>query len=324
MNAELADILLPVEADMVEVNRLIEARLTSSVPIISELGSYIVASGGKRLRPNLVVLCAKACDYSGYAHIILAAIIEFVHTATLMHDDVVDKSMMRRGKETVNSRWGNRLSILVGDFLYSRSFEMIIDLDDYRILQELASATNIVAEGEVLQALNCNNPNTTEAEYMNVIERKTAKLFEVAARSGAIIAKKNDTILRAMAGFGQKFGLAYQLVDDMLDYTGNNEIIGKNIGDDLADGKSTLPLIVAMREGNNNQAQLIRDSIVRGRLENLPEITKAIESTKAIEYTENLARKAAQEAIMSLKPLPNSPFKEALTRLAHYSVSRSY
>lgn len=324
MDSDLAEILSSAAADMAAVNRMIESRLTSSVAIISELASYIVDSGGKRLRPNLVVLSARACGYSGEAHIVLATIIEFVHTATLMHDDVVDKSMMRRGRETVNSKWGNRLSVLVGDFLYSRSFELMVELDDFRILQELASATNIVAEGEVLQILNCNNPDTTEVEYIDVIERKTAKLFEVAARSGAIVAKQDDSVLEAMGVFGRHFGLAFQLVDDMLDYRGNIDSIGKNIGDDLADGKPTLPLIIAMQEGSKEQASLIRESISQGKVENLAEITRAIASTKAIDYTEKLAREACTKAVSALESLPDSAFKTALVKLTNYSVSRNY
>ena len=250
-----------IKEDMTSVDAMIQARLQSDVVLINQLGHYIINSGGKRLRPALAILCARACGYQGDKHINLATIIEFIHTATLLHDDVVDNSDMRRGRETANNLWGNEASVLVGDFLYTRSFEMMVEMDSIRLMKILSHTTNIIAEGEVLQLLNCHDADTTEESYLEVIHHKTAKLFEAAGLLGAVITNSSTEIESAMSRYAMHLGSAFQLVDDLLDYSESSETIGKNIGDDLAEGKPTLPLIYAMKHGNEQQAQLIRTAI---------------------------------------------------------------
>ena len=310
--------------DVQAVDALISKRLHSEVLLINQLGHYIVNSGGKRLRPQLVLLSARAFGYAGAQHINLAAVIEFIHTATLLHDDVVDGSDLRRGRDTANALWGNEASVLVGDFLYSRAFEMMVDAGSMRIMEILASATNTIAEGEVMQLLNCNDPDTTEARYLNVIHCKTAKLFEAAAQLGAVICARPAHEEQAMARYGMHLGTAFQLIDDVLDYSASSLEMGKNVGDDLAEGKPTLPLIQAMRVGTPAQAAIIRHAIENGGRENIAAVTQAIESTGAIAYTARAAHAEARKAIAALAVIPDSPYRDALYALAEFSVSRSY
>lgn len=310
--------------DMRAVNTLIQQRLHSEVALVNQLSHYIINSGGKRLRPLLALICARACGYQGTQHIDVAAIIEFIHTATLLHDDVVDESDLRRGKQTANNVWGNQAAVLVGDFLYSRSFEMMVDVGSMRVMQILASTTNVIAEGEVLQLLNCHDPDTTEERYMEVIHSKTARLFEAACQLGAVLAKKTPEEEQALARYGMHLGTAFQLVDDMLDYTASSEAMGKNVGDDLAEGKPTLPLIVALRHSSGATAQMLRDSIEQGGLDNLDQIIQAIKDSDALAYTAQLAQREAQLAIEQLNYLPASPHREALEALAWFSTNRSH
>lgn len=321
---QLDDIQALIGADMCAVNNLIQHRLHSEVALINQMSQYIVNSGGKRLRPVLVLLSARAFDYSGDRHIALATIIEFIHTATLLHDDVVDASQLRRGQQTANSLWGNEASVLVGDFLYSRAFEMMVDLGHMRVMEVLAHATNTIAEGEVLQLLNCHNADTTELGYLQVIRYKTAKLFEAAAQLGAVLTEQTEDSERAMASYGMHLGTAFQLIDDVMDYSASALDMGKNVGDDLAEGKTTLPLIHAMRHGTPRQAAIIRQAIEQGGLENIAAVTDAIESTGAIAYTARSAKEEAQKAIQSLTRLSSSPYRDALYALAEFSVDRTY
>ncbi len=313
-----------ISNDMQAVDRLIVERLKSDVALINQIGHYIVNSGGKRLRPMVVLLAARACGYNRNRHIDLAAVIEFIHTATLLHDDVVDGSVLRRSQETANAVWGNEASVLVGDFLYSRSFEMMVDVGLMPVMDILSHATNRIAEGEVLQLLNCNDPDTTEARYMEVIVRKTATLFEAGTRLGAVLAGNDEQQHQAMADYGLHLGVAFQLVDDTLDYSSSNVELGKNVGDDLAEGKPTLPLIRAMISGNKNQRELIRNAIEHGGRNNIDPILAAIESTGAISYTAALAQTEAQRAKGALAAMPESSYTNALCGLADYAVSRTY
>ena len=313
-----------VSAQMDAVDREIQRRLASDVVLINQLGAYIINSGGKRLRPLLVLLAARCFDYQGPDLAKLAAIIEFIHTATLLHDDVVDASELRRGNATANSVWGNEASVLVGDFLYSRSFEMMVELDNMRIMAILAGTTNTIAEGEVMQLMNCNDPDTSEEQYMSVIYNKTAKLFEAATQLGAIISGQPSDIETGMAEYGKHLGTAFQLVDDLLDYRGGDEALGKNVGDDLAEGKPTLPLIHAMRQGNEAQQIMIREAIEHGGRDNIDAILDVIESTGSIAYTARQAEAEAELARAALAPVPDSPFKQALIDLAYYSIHRSH
>lgn len=306
------------------VDQTIVDRLSSDVVLINQLSSYIINSGGKRLRPLLALLSAQACGYQGNAHIQTAAIVEFIHTATLLHDDVVDASDLRRGKETANAIWGNEASVLVGDFLYSRAFQMMVEVNQMRVLGILAETTNTIAEGEVMQLLNCNEPDTTEEQYINVIQSKTAKLFEAATRLGAVLAEQDEEIELALAAYGMHLGTAFQLIDDALDYSSSSNDIGKNIGDDLAEGKPTLPLIHAMRNGSAADKDLISDAIRNGGLENIEQVTQIIESTHSIAYTRELARGEADNAINSLQCLKETSYKKALIELAHFAVERSF
>ena len=321
---DLKEIQTLANKDMTAVNDLIYSQLQSDVALINQLGIYIVNAGGKRMRPMLTVLAARALDYQQSDHIDIAAIIEFIHTATLLHDDVVDESDMRRGRETANALFGDSASVLVGDFLYTRSFQMMVKLNNMRIMEILSDATNIVAEGEVLQLMNCNDPETTEESYMEVIYCKTAKLFEAATRLAAVIAKQEEGIEKALQNYGKHLGTAFQLVDDILDYTADAKEMGKNVGDDLSEGKPTLPLIHAMKHGNGEQSQLIRDAIIHcNGMDHLDEILAAINETGALTYTQEKAEQEADKAIQSLSVLPESPYKEALTALAHIAANRS-
>ncbi len=320
-----ADIIGLVSDDMQAVDRLIMARLDSDTTLINQLGSYIISSGGKRLRPLLALLAAKACDYAGDEHIQVAAIIEFIHTATLLHDDVVDASAMRRGRDTANAVWGNEASVLVGDFLYSRAFQMMVDINQMRVMDILAETTNTIAEGEVMQLMNRNEPDTTEERYIDVIQSKTAKLFEAATRLGAILSQQDKSTEDALAKYGMHLGTAFQLIDDALDYDANSSLeIGKNIGDDLAEGKPTLPLIHAIRSAPENEAAIIRRAIEEGGLDNISGILSIIESTNSIAYTRSLAREEAGRAIDCLSCLKSNPYRHALTGLAGFAVDRSF
>ncbi|NRA82513.1 MAG: octaprenyl diphosphate synthase [Gammaproteobacteria bacterium] len=311
------------KSDMASVNELIQDQLSSDVALINQLGFYIINSGGKRMRPLLTVLAAKALGYQGTEHISIAAIIEFIHTSTLLHDDVVDESTMRRGKETANALFGNQASVLVGDFLYSRSFQMMTSLKSLTIMEVLADATNIIAEGEVLQLINVNDPDTTEASYMRVIYCKTAKLFEAATHLAAVITQQQQSIIDAMKLYGMHLGTAFQLVDDHLDYTADADELGKNIGDDLAEGKPTLPLIYAMAHGNEEQTTMIKTAITDGNgLTMLEPILEALNETGALDYTLAQAQIEADKAITALDVLEDSPHKEALIALAHMAANR--
>ncbi len=322
MNIE--SIRAPVADDLQAVNALIRQQLHSDVALINQLAGYIIDSGGKRLRPVMTLLAARACGYGGDQHIAAAAIIEFIHTATLLHDDVVDESSLRRGRQTANAIWGNQASVLVGDFLYSRSFQMMVGIGDLRVMAILANTTNAIAEGEVLQLLNCHDPDTTEERYMAVIHSKTARLFEAAAQLGAVLAGLPDEQELALGRYGMHLGTAFQLIDDALDYSASTAELGKNIGDDLAEGKPTLPLIYALRHGTAEEARQIRAAIEHGGLEQIEAITHAIESTGALVYTGRLAVEEAEKAIAFLTILPESPAKKALVNLAQFAVGRRY
>lgn len=319
------DSIKVLTADEAEkVDQLILHELSSDVVLINQIGKYIVNSGGKRLRPMLVLLAAKALGYKEDSHIILAAVIEFIHTATLLHDDVVDESDLRRGQETVNSVWGNAASVLVGDFLYSRSFEMMVRADSMRVMDILSHTTTAIAEGEVLQLLNVNNPATSEAKYLEVISRKTAILFSTACRLSAILINSSEQIEQSLSDYGLHLGIAFQLIDDVLDYRADPEQTGKNLGDDLAEGKPTLPLIYAMQQSQKSDAAVIRHAIEEGCRESFTEIYQIVESTRAIEYTEQRAKEEAEKAIQALSPIPDSPHKTAMVALAKFSVQRNY
>ena len=313
-----------VEDDFLAVNDLIINQLHSDVGLVENIGQYIVDAGGKRLRPLLVLLAANACGYQGKRHVELAAIIEFIHTATLLHDDVVDTSNMRRGRATANARWGNAPSVLVGDFLYSRAFQMMVAIGDMDIMRILADATNIVSEGEVQQLINAGNPDVTEESYNEVIRKKTARLFEAAAHCGAVLASDDSARREAMRLYGHHLGMAFQLVDDVLDYQGDAESLGKNVGDDLAEGKPTLPLIAAMRNGAEEQARLIRSAIENASLENLEAVVEVVQSTGALEYTMERARCHADQAAARLAGLAGSVETSAMRNLAEFAISRSY
>ena len=310
------------EQDMAAVDKLISSSLASDVSLVSQVSEYIVMSGGKRLRPLIVLLSARALGYEGEQHIRAAAIIEFIHTATLLHDDVVDSSERRRGRDSANTVFGNQASVLVGDFLYSRAFQMMVDIGDMRIMQILADATNTIAAGEVMQLMNVHDPETTEDDYRQVIYRKTARLFEAGAQIAAVLSGHDATVEAALQNYGRHLGTAFQLVDDALDFDASADELGKNIGDDLAEGKATLPLIYAMQNGSDDDRQLIRDAILEGGLEQLDRITAIIKSTGALQYTAEKAREAADRAVESLANVADSPYRQALINIAELSVQR--
>lgn len=306
------------------VDDVIREKLHSHVLLIRQVSEYIINSGGKRLRPALVILSAGAFGYPGKYHYNLAAVVEFIHTATLLHDDVVDESSLRRNKETANALFGNAASVLVGDFLYSRAFQMMVEVNNMRVMQILADATNTIAEGEVLQLLNCRDPHVTEENYLQVIRYKTAKLFEAASRLGAVLGNANPIEEEAMAVYGMHLGTAFQLIDDMLDYTGNNQDIGKNLGDDLAEGKPTLPLIYAMRVGTPEQAGIIRKAIEDGGKDGFQPVLNVIQQTAALDYAKQCAEAEIATAIAAIASLPESENKECLLELARFSVTRNH
>ena len=309
---------------MSEVDQVIRARLHSEVVLIRQIAEYIVAAGGKRLRPALVVLCAKALGYRGTDHYELAAVVEFIHTATLLHDDVVDASELRRGRNTANAVFGNAPSVLVGDFLYSRAFQMMVGIQNMHIMEVLAEATNVIAEGEVLQLMNCNDPDVTIDAYLQVIHYKTAKLFEASGRLGAIVSAADVSIEAALGRYGMHLGTAFQLVDDILDYSGNSEVTGKNVGDDLAEGKPTLPLLHVMNTGTTEQAACVRRAIEKGDASEFGVIMEAIRATGALDYTMTCARKEAELAIAELACLPDGVYKKALLELPAFAVNRDH
>ncbi|HSG58431.1 MAG TPA: octaprenyl diphosphate synthase [Woeseiaceae bacterium] len=316
------DVVALARDDMRAVDALIRDSLKSDVELVSQVSEYIVMSGGKRLRPMLVLLAARALGYEGEQHVRAAAIIEFIHTATLLHDDVVDSSDRRRGRDSANTVFGNQASVLVGDFLYSRAFQMMVEIDSMHVMQILADATNTIAAGEVMQLMSVHDPDTTEEAYRQVIYRKTARLFEAGAQIAAVLAQRSQADEDAMARYGQELGTAFQLVDDALDFNASAGELGKNLGDDLAEGKATLPLIHAMREGSAADKELIRKAILEGGLEQLEKITAIIESTGALQYTAARAQEAADKAIAALSDIPDSDCKQALIAIADFSVQR--
>ncbi len=318
------DVMALCHDDMQAVDQVIRQRLSSDVALVNQLSHYIINSGGKRLRPLLVLLSAKSFAYSADKHHLLAAIIEFIHTATLLHDDVVDESELRRGNETANALFGNAASVLVGDFLYSRAFEMMVDVDDMRVMQILARTTNVIAEGEVMQLMNVHDAATTEDKYLEVIYCKTAKLFEAATQLGAILCQRNEEEVQAMAAYGRYLGTAFQLIDDVMDYSSSSEEMGKNVGDDLAEGKPTLPLIYAMQQGTPEQVAVIKAAIEKGGYDRIDEVQAIIQQTGSLEYSEKMAQKQAQLAIDELAHLPDSESKTMLENIARLSVYRSH
>ena len=313
-----------VTDDFEAVNQLIMRQLHSRVPLVEKIGNYIIGAGGKRLRPLVVLLAARACGVNDNRQHSLAAIIEFLHTATLLHDDVVDTSDMRRGRSTANALWGNAPSVLVGDFLYSRAFEMMVELGDMRIMRALANATNVIAEGEVLQLSKVRDANTDEATYMEVIRSKTAMLFEASSHTAALLAGASAEQTEALRRYGDALGVAFQLVDDVLDYSGDASAMGKNVGDDLAEGKPTLPLIYTMREGTAEQARLVRQAIQKGGLEDITPIREAVETSGALAYTQRMAREQSDLAVQMLQTLPPSAFRDSLEQLARFAIERQF
>ncbi|MBC3935197.1 octaprenyl diphosphate synthase [Undibacterium sp. CY7W] len=309
---------------MVAVNQVIRQQLHSEVALVNQIAEYIINAGGKRIRPVLVLLMANAYGYQGKHHFDLAAIVEFIHTATLLHDDVVDESSLRRGRQTANAMFGNAASVLVGDFLYSRAFQMMVSIQSMRVMQILADATNVIAEGEVLQLLNMHDPDVSEERYLQVIRSKTAKLFEAAAEIGALIAGANDAQISAAGEYGRSIGTAFQLIDDVLDYSGNADDIGKNVGDDLREGKPTLPLIYLMKNGSDAERQLVRTCIEQGDESQFHAILQAITESGALEYTRNKAVTAAELAKQAVADLPDSAYKSALLALSQFAVTRNH
>ena len=320
----LDDLKALTAGDMLRLNQVITDNLASEVALINQLSQHIILSGGKRLRPLLVMLAAKACDYRGKDDALLAAVVEFIHTATLLHDDVVDDSDMRRGKPTASTIWGNEAAVLVGDYLYSRAFQMMVRVESMPILALLADTTNTIAQGEVLQLLNIRDPDTSEARYQEVIYAKTACLFEAAARIGALLAGADSEREAALRAYGKHLGTAFQLVDDALDYSADSGELGKNIGDDLAEGKPTLPLIRALETGDAAQRRLIREAIEAGDPESFDEISRVITATGALQYTVEQAQSHAELARRSLDAFDASEFRQALMFLADYAVERKY
>ncbi|WP_036248449.1 octaprenyl diphosphate synthase [Massilia sp. BSC265] len=313
-----------IATDMEAVNAVIRQRLHSEVSLVNQIAEYIISAGGKRIRPVLVLLLANAYNYKGTAHHELAAVVEFIHTATLLHDDVVDESSMRRGRQTANALFGNAASVLVGDFLYSRSFQMMVSLDDMRVMRILSDATNVIAEGEVLQLLNMHDPDVTHESYLKVIRSKTAKLFEAAAELGALVGGASDEQIAAAGEYGRSLGTAFQLIDDVLDYAGDAAEIGKNLGDDLREGKPTLPLIWLMENGTEQQRQLVRSCIEHGDEEQFEAVLAAVTSSGALDYTRQQAEQAARRAAEAISSLPESVYKASLQQLCSFAVDRNH
>ncbi len=320
----IEDLRKLLAADMHAVDRVIRERLHSEVVLIRQVAEYIIGGGGKRLRPALVLLSAGALGYRGTAHHTLAAVVEFIHTATLLHDDVVDESALRRGRPTANTLFGNAASVLVGDFVYSRAFQMMVNVEDMRVLRVLADATNVIAEGEVLQLMNCRNADIDEASYLQVIRYKTAKLFEAAGRLGAMVAGASPEIETAMAAYGSHLGTAFQLIDDVLDYSGDAGMIGKNVGDDLAEGKPTLPLIRVMQQGTAEEAELVRRALASGGLTELDGVLAAIRRSGALDYTRRQAEAESESARAALNAIPSTQYRDSLIQLVAFAVTRTH
>ncbi|HEY3075727.1 MAG TPA: polyprenyl synthetase family protein, partial [Burkholderiales bacterium] len=312
----------PVADDLRRVDELIGRRLESDVALVREVAQYIVAAGGKRLRPALLLLACGALGYRGEARLALAAVVEFIHTATLLHDDVVDESQLRRGMRTANAAFGNAAAVLVGDFLYSRAFQMMVEVDDMRVMRVLADATNTIAAGEVMQLMGSHDPEVDEARYLEVIRRKTAKLFEAAARLGAVLAKSSPAVESGLARYGAHVGTAFQLIDDVLDYSGDETAIGKSLGDDLAEGKPTLPLIHVLRSGSSSDQAVVRQAIVAGGRDDFGAVLRAIRACGSLDYARAAAQREADSAVAALEALPRSEFKRSLLELASFSVVR--
>ena len=321
---QLEEIRALVTEDLQRVDQTIVQRLASDIVLVNRVSQYIIGAGGKRLRPLSVVLAARACGHRGQKHVPAAAIIEFIHTATLLHDDVVDGSDLRRGRNTANQVFGNEASVLVGDYLYSRSFQMMVELGDLRIQEVMANATNTIAEGEVLQLMNAHDPETTEQRYLEVIYRKTAKLFEAGAQMAAIVSGSPREIEQSMVDHGRHLGTAFQLVDDVLDYKATAEELGKNLGDDLAEGKPTLPVIYALAHAPAAEAARLREAIETGGIDDLDQITRLIETSGGLEYTARMARREKELAVEALGGLPASKYRNALVTLADFAVARTY
>jgi octaprenyl-diphosphate synthase len=322
--AKFAEVLVALRAEMSEVDAVIARRLQSDVALINQIAGYIVHAGGKRMRPKLVLLFANALGFEGRERYELAAVVEFIHTATLLHDDVVDESELRRGKQTSNALFGNAASVLVGDFLYSRAFQMMVSVNRMRVLDVLAEATNVIAEGEVLQLMNMHDPDISVDAYLRVIRFKTAKLFEASARLGAVLANASPEVEEACAGYGRALGTAFQLIDDVLDYEGDPSALGKNVGDDLREGKTTMPLLIAMERGTAEQRSLLRHAIEHGEQQRLDEIVAIVRSTGALEATRDAARGEAKLARDCLALLPRNKWQESLLEFAAQSVERSF
>jgi octaprenyl-diphosphate synthase len=319
----LDEIRALVQTDIIAVNGVVRARLKSTVALIDQVAEHIVTGGGKRLRPLLVTLVGRACGNTSAAHIEAAAFIEFIHTATLLHDDVVDSSSKRRGRDTANEVFGNQASVLVGDFVYSRAFQMMAGLRSQRVMEIMANATNVIAEGEVLQLMNAHDPDTSEQRYLDVIHRKTARLFEAGAEVAAVLSESPPEVQAALARYGRHLGTAYQLVDDVLDYRSNPSDRGKNLGDDLTEGKPTLPLIYALKHGDDSQRAAIRRAIKDGGLSELAPVVAAIDATGGLEYTQRAAERESELALAELSVLPVSPYKEGLISLARFAVQHT-
>ncbi|MBU2987466.1 polyprenyl synthetase family protein [Saccharophagus degradans] len=313
-----------VQEDFAEVNTLIVNQLHSDVGLVENIGHYIVDAGGKRLRPLLVLLTARALGYDGNQHLSLSAIIEFIHTATLLHDDVVDVSALRRGRPTANANWGNAPSVLVGDFLYSRAFQMMVEIGEMGIMKELANTTNVISEGEVQQLVNARNPEVTEQNYMTVIHKKTAALFEAACETAAILAGADATTRKAVRSYGYHLGVAFQLVDDVLDYQGDAEELGKNVGDDLAEGKPTLPLIYTINNGSAEEAELVKQAIINSSLDKLQQIVDIVQRRGGLEYTQQCAQDHINRAKQAIALLPETEFRSAMEDLADFAIKRNH
>ena len=322
---QLDEIRTLVRPDLDSIDAVIRVRMRSTVGLVDQVADYIIGGGGKRLRPLIVVLAARACGYNGSSHIDAAAFIEFIHTATLLHDDVVDGSAKRRGRATANALYGNQATVLVGDFVYSRAFQMMAEIGSQRVIEIMSEATNVIAEGEVLQLMNAHDPETTQARYLEVIYRKTAKLFEAGAEVAAVLAGASPSLQQALAAYGKHLGAAYQLVDDVLDYRSDPALLGKNLGDDLAEGKPTLPLIHALKSTADPATQeMMRAAIRDGGLAQLSPVLAAIESTGALEYTRRLAQDEADQALVALRALPETPYKKGLASIVRFVVERTY
>jgi octaprenyl-diphosphate synthase len=323
-SASTASVLSLIAADMTEVDGVIARRLDSGVPLVGEVSRYIISAGGKRLRPALLLLVCGALRYKGAQRYNLAAVVEFIHTATLLHDDVVDESTLRRGRATANESFGNPASVLVGDFLYSRAFQMMLDAGQIRVMEILADATNVIAEGEVLQLMNMHDPSLDEAAYLRVIRSKTAKLFEASARLGAVLAQADPQVEQACADYGQALGTAFQVIDDVLDYDGDAVEMGKNLGDDLREGKATLPLIAAMQRGTSEQRDLIRHAIETAGVAQLDQIVSIVRETGALEVTRHAAAAEARRAVEAARQLPDNAYSQGLLQLAAQLLQRRH